>query len=91
MDEWFVKVFWLGKLASVFWWVELDLFSLKCNGVSSSEFLSVYGFGVTLGSLYIDAQGYVPSFLENCVVCLALELIGSWVVVGFSVAMDGFG
>ena len=26
-----------------------------------------------------------------CVVCLALELIGSWVVVGFSVGMDAFG
>ena len=25
------------------------------------------------------------------VVCLALELIGSWVVVGFSVGMEAFG
>ena len=33
-----VKVSWLGKFASVFWWVELDLFSLECNEVSSSEF-----------------------------------------------------
>ena len=32
---------------------------------------------MTLGSLYIDAKGYVPAL----VVCLALELIGSWVVV----------
>ena len=38
LDYWFVKVSWLGKLASVFWWVELDLFSLECNEVSSSEF-----------------------------------------------------
>ena len=28
-----------------------------------SEFCS--GFGVTSGSLYIDAQGYVPALLEN--------------------------
>ena len=28
LDEWLVKVSWLGKLALVFWWVELDLFSL---------------------------------------------------------------
>ena len=34
----FVKVSWLGKLVSVFWWVELYLFSLECNEVSSSEF-----------------------------------------------------
>jgi len=38
LDKWLVKVSWLGKLASVFWWVELDLFSLECKEVSSSEF-----------------------------------------------------
>ena len=27
----------LGKLVSVFWWVELDYFSLECNEVSSNE------------------------------------------------------
>ena len=26
-----------------------------------------------------------------CMVCLALELIGSWVVIGFSVGMEAFG
>ena len=25
----------------------------------------VYVLGVTLGSLYVDAQGYVPALLEN--------------------------
>ena len=35
---WLVKVSWLGKLVSVFWWVELDFFSLEYNEVSSSEF-----------------------------------------------------
>ena len=29
---------WLEKLVLVFWWVELDFFSLECTGVSSSEF-----------------------------------------------------
>ena len=38
LDEWLVKVSWLGRLVSVFWWVELDLFSLEYNEVSSSEF-----------------------------------------------------
>jgi len=38
LDEWLVKVSWLGKLALVFWRVELDFFSLECNEVSSSEF-----------------------------------------------------
>ena len=50
---------------SVFWWVELDLFSLECNEVSSSVLRDVCGFGVTLGSLYIDTQGYVLVLLEN--------------------------
>ena len=35
--RWLVKVSWLGKLVLVFWWVELDFFSLACNEVSSNE------------------------------------------------------
>ena len=35
--RWLVKVSWLGKLVSVFEWVELDFFSLKYNEVSSNE------------------------------------------------------
>ena len=37
LDGWLVMLSWLRKLVSVFWWVELDLFSLKCNEVSSNE------------------------------------------------------
>ena len=32
------QVYWLGKLALVFSWVQLDFFSLECSGMSSSEF-----------------------------------------------------
>ena len=38
LDKWLVKVSCLGKLMSVFWWVELDLFSLACNEVSVVSF-----------------------------------------------------
>ena len=38
LDVWLVKVSWLGKLASVFWWMELDFFSLECTQVSNNEF-----------------------------------------------------
>ena len=38
LDGWLVKVSCLGKLMSVFWWVELDLFSLACNEVSVVSF-----------------------------------------------------
>ena len=30
--------FLVSESVSVFWWVELDFFSLECNEVSSSEF-----------------------------------------------------
>ena len=47
--------------------------------------------GVTLGSLCVDAHGYVPVLLEKLCGSLALELTVSWVVVGFSVGMEAFG
>ena len=34
--QWLVKVSWLGKLVLVFWWGELDFFSLECNGVTNN-------------------------------------------------------
>ena len=45
---------------------------------------------MTLGSLYIEAQGYVPVLLENLHGMFALELVGPWVVLGFSVGMEAF-
>ena len=45
---------------------------------------------MTLGSLYIEAQGCVPVLLENLVVCLVLEFVGPWVELGFSVGMGAF-
>ena len=47
--------------------------------------------GVTLGSQYVGTQGMFLHCWRICVVRLALELIGSWVVVGFSVGMEAFG
>ena len=38
LDDWLIKVSWLGKLGSVFWYMELDFLSLECNGVPSNEF-----------------------------------------------------
>ena len=45
--------------------MELDFFTLKYEEVSSNELGEVNVFGVTLGSLYIEAQGYVPVLLDN--------------------------
>ena len=46
---------------------------------------------MTLGSLNLNAQGCVAMLLEISVVRLALELVGSWVELGFSVGMEAFG
>ena len=45
---------------------------------------------MTLGSLYIEAQGCVPVLLENLHVMSCSELVGPWVVLGFSVGMEVF-
>ena len=92
LDDWLVEVSWLGKLVSMFWWGELVFFSLECNGVSSSEF-----WDGSMGLVWLWAACILmlrAIFLHCwriCVVCLALEVIGSWVVVGFSVGMEAFG
>ena len=39
LEDWLVKVSRLGKLVSVFWCVEMDFFSLECNGVPSNEYV----------------------------------------------------
>ena len=75
----------------MFWWVELDLFALECNVVSSIEFLGVYGFGMALGSLSFNAQVAFLLCWRISMVCLALELVDSWVDLGFSVGIETLG
>ena len=75
LDEWLVKVSWLGKLASVFWWVKLDLFSLECNIVH----------------LYFNAQVMFLNCWGISLACLVLKLVGFWVELGFSVGMETSG
>ena len=78
----------MGKLASVFWWVELDLFFLECNVVT---------FEVSMGLAWLWATCLLmlrAVFLlcrRISIVYLALELVGSWVELGFSVGMETFG
>ena len=45
---------------------------------------------MTFGSLYIEAQGCVPVLLENLRGMSCSELVGPWVVLGFSVGMEAF-
>jgi len=57
--------FLVGGAVTVFWWLELDLFSLECNEVPSSVFGGVYGFGMVLGNPSFNVQVCVPVLLDN--------------------------
>ena len=46
-------------------WVELNLFSLECHEISSSEFWGVYGFDMALDSLSFYVLDCVSVLLEN--------------------------
>ena len=91
LDQWLVKVSWLGELESVFWWVELHLFSL------SAMKRPVVCFGVSIGLAWLWAACLLmlrAVFLlcwRISMVYLALELVGPWVELGFSVGMETFG
>ena len=69
----------------------MDLFSLEFNEVSSSESWSAYGFGMASGSTSFKVQGCFLFSWRISMVCLALELVGSWVELGVSLGMDAFG
>ena len=72
----------------MFYWVELDLFSLECNEVSSSE------FGVSMGLTWLWATRILMFrvvFLfcwRIFMLCITLDLVGSWVELGFSVGVE---
>ena len=70
--------------------MELDLFSLEFNEVSSSEFWGVCRFGMALGSLSFNDQVLFLLCWRISMICLVLELVGSWVEFGFSVGMEAF-
>ena len=71
--------------------MELDLFSLQCNE------RPVVSFGVSMGLAWLWAAYLLMpgAVFLHCwrisVVHLALELVGSWVELGFSVGMEVFG
>ena len=66
---------------SVFWWVKLDLFSLECNEVSSSEFWGVYGFSVALEAHLLVFKIVFHFCVRVIIMCLALEFSDSWVEI----------
>ena len=69
---------------SVFQWVELDLFSLKCNEVSSNEVQGIYEFGMALNSPSFNVQGMFLFCLRVSMVCVALDHVCFCVELDFS-------
>ena len=61
---------------------------MKCPVVS-------FGLSMGLASLWaaciLKLRAIFLCSWRICVVCLALELVGSWVELGFSVDMEAFG
>ena len=87
--QWLDKVSWLGKLVSEFWWVELDFFSLECNEVSSNVLRCQWAW-CDWSACVLRLRVMFLCCWRICMVCLALELVGPWVELGFSVGMEAF-
>ena len=68
-------------------WVSYLWSAMECPVVS----FEVSGFGVTLGSCILKLRSMFLHCWRICMVCLALELVGSWVDLGFSVGVDVWG
>ena len=75
----------------MFWSVELDLFCLECNEVSSSEFWGFYGSSMTFGSSILMIRVVFLLCWRIIVVCLSLDLVDSWMKLGFSVGVETLG
>ena len=80
LNQCLVKVSCCGGPVPVFWWMELDLVSLKGSIVSSGVFGDVYGFSMALGSLSANVQGCAPVLLKG--LCGALGTRACWLLGG---------
>ena len=65
LNQCLLKISSSGELAPVFWWIELDLVSLKGSVVSISELGGVDGVGVALGSLFANVNCCAPVLLKD--------------------------
>ena len=71
--------------------MELDFFSLECNEVSSNKLEMSVGMESLWAACILKLRAVFLCCWRICVVCLALELVGSLVVLGFSVGIEAFG
>lgn len=73
------------------WQVDLDLFSMECNELSTNVFLCVCGFDMTSGSPFDGIQCCFPVLLENMHGLSCTELACSFMELDFCVTMETFG
>ena len=78
LDQWLLKVSWLGELVSVFLWVELDLFSLECSEVSRSDFWLYVGLVWLWAACLLMFRVVCLFYWRIRMVCLSLEVAVSW-------------
>ena len=67
----------------LFWWLELDLVSLKGSTISKSVFWGVYGLGMALGSISANRQDYFPDLLKDW-----HGVSGYWSLLAFEWGLD---
>ena len=75
----------------LFQWMELDLFSLECSEVSSSVFWGSRFLAWLWAACLLMLRAVFLLCWRISMGYLALELVGSWVELGFSVDMEAFG
>ena len=61
---------------------------MKCPVVSFEMFMGLVWLWT---DCILKLRAVFLCCLRICMVCLALELVGSWMVLGFSVDMEAFG
>ena len=71
--------------------MELEFISLECNEVPGVSFEMSVGLLCLWAACILKLRAMFLSYWRICIVCLVLELVGPWVLLGFSVGMKAFG
>ena len=64
----------------MFWWMELNLVSVKGNAMPSGVFWSVCGLDMALDNLSVHEKHFVPVLLMVC--CDVSSIGGCWPLCG---------
>ena len=81
---------WVGGACVCVLVGETGLLSLGCNEMPSSEFWVSMGLAWLWEDHRLMFRVVFVFCLKSSTVCLALDLVGSWVVLGFSVGVETF-